>query len=1169
MLGDDAFACLKDLKKWLKLHDEKSNRLDVARCLAEANLVKGDLLEILAAWPETATEDKVKSKLALACLELLVPLTWPIEKNDLQMTVNHHRHVPYLQLAQTSYKRAILEHESASILRTAVRVGLPSMALPAGERGPRDEGIIKLLLYLFRNVAMISPPPNLPVEGEEGEISRSATVEAFHRQEVLALLLTISSNMGEDFNTQDTVIMEILFHLLKGVDVEKLFMNKRQLNSLNSDELKSLLAQEAGMHRGYAKNAPTRHNRFGTMIWVKRDGPGRVSTLSGQDVLKNGQQKLSKMDQSKKWNKPKQRLKNEESAYDRFDMQVPLTESANRHLRAFVEEFLDSSFNPLFNHIRRAIEREAERVLEAHQQQFFYLVSWFLQAERVRRRTKKEAEKETRDKKIVETFEPDSFGLIATVLNQESFILLNRFMQNTLDLKSWREVQAGMRCFTQMLLIIHDMSESPLEEDQEIAENIQNRIFYEESTHDRIIAILRGYKDQGFGYLDSCTELSHVFLRMLERYSRENVDLQVRSKRRARKSKRAAAKQRGENNEDEEDQASEIEDMQEAQRVSRERKFDFTRFSTKFMTQACIDTFVAFTKYYIDLDTEQLKRAHRFFYRVAFKQDLSVMLYRLDIVALLTKMIKGPEGLDSAGPTYKEWDELVRQLLKKMIKKLDQRPELAVELLFSKINSTTFYLEYGYEKQTASSTPRPPATLVVRGSMIIEEQIGIAVAALYDDKLELIDWVIRTLVSAADERQGWEAEALARQTPLQAGVTEDQPELPNTTSKAPAIVVIPDSDSTRMAMFKDAKLRLLMTLSGFERLSVDDEPGATWVIPSSISSADLRHTHDVVEQHRKNPIFEYGGDDPMTPEEMLRRKPTEEAKRAEYDDDSDGDGIVSDINMHEEFLFPPGGPTNKPNPHHTALSALKKKRRKRHTVASDDEGGLDDETREERRRAREKADLEKRWKIKSAEFVKDSDDESDEERDRDFFASEEARRRGQGERVRKALMAGRVSKVVEGEKVKPAIRSKKRKSDAAGSGKGRKKRKEGSDVDDDEHVAPWRRSRKESVDLTEDDMDAEMNGTPSPPRRQGPFDDSSESGDEDTPLSSPPLDGLSLVKATDNLQMEVSSFQPNTTKTSTFALDPGDDDGDKDDGVAVSTARRRGRAAVFEDSDDD
>lgn len=1163
-IGDSAPAVLKDILRWLRLYDDKLDRYDVKRCLADSNLVKGDLLEILALWPEDQQENAWKAKLALECLTLIAALTYPMEVKEETTKVNHVRHMPVLQLAQVGYKRAILHFEGASILRTMVRAGLPAMALERRDRNRRQEGVIRLMLHCFKNLAMITQPQHLPSQGDENEVSRSATINAFHEQDVFSLLLTVGSGVGDEFRDHDVVILETLFHLLKGLDARKLFMEDNQIKHAEVDELQTLMRKEKAMVNSYKKRAPTRHNRFGTMVWVKT-GDNRVSTVTGQNTITNASNTLQQMDASKKYNRPKFKGKQGEelNESETFGGRIVLTESARSHLRSFVEDFLDSSFNPLFSSLRKGIESESDRFKSSNHRQFWYLISWFLEAEAARREYKKAQEPSNG------TVEDNTFAHIAAVLDQETFVLLNRHMQRAYDEKVWQELRAILTCLTQILLTVQNMSESKDEEDQEIAENIQNRIFYEESTHDRIIAILRGYKDQGFGYLDSCTELSHVFLRMLERYSRENVDLQVRSKRRARKSKRAAAKQRGETNEDEEDQASEMEDMREAERVSRERKFDFTRFSTKFMSQACIDTFVAFAKYYIDLDTEQLKRAHRFFYRVAFKQDLSVMLFRLDIIALFTKMVKGPEGLDLAGPTYKEWHELVRQLIKKLIKKLDQRPELAVELLFSKINSTTFYLEYGYEKQTVSSKPRPPATLVVRGSMIIEEQIGIAVAALYDDKLELIDWVTKTLASAADERQSWEAEALARKTLPQPEVPEDQAEQPTTTSKAPSIVVIPDSDSTRTAMFKDAKLRLLMTLSGFESLGVDDEPGATWVIPSSISSADLRHTHDVVEQHRKNPIFEYGEDDPKTPEEMLRRKPAEEAKRAEYDDDSDGDGIVSDTNMQEEFLFPPGGPTNKPNPHHTALNSLKKKRRKRHTVASDNESGLDDETREERRRAREKADLEKRWKIKSAEFVKDSDDESDEERDRDFFAREEARRRGQGEKVREALMAGRVSRTVEGEKVKPAVKSKKRKSDAAGSTRRRKKRKEVGDVDVDEDVAPWRKSRKESVDLTDDDIDAEMGGTSSRPRRRGPFDDSSESGREDTPLSSPPLDGLSLSKATDDLQIEVPSLQESTAKVSTFAPDPGNDDGEEDDGLVVSTAKRRARTAVFEDSDDD
>lgn len=715
-----------------------------------------------------------------------MPLTWPIEKDETQMTVNHHRHLPYLQLAQVSYKRAILDRDLAQVLRTTVRIGLPSMALPMGERLSRDEGIIKLLLYFFRNVALISPPQHLPSEGDENDISRSATIEAFHYQDVLALVLTIASNMGEDFNTQDVIVMEILFHLVKGVDVEKLFMDDAQLDATKSDELRALLAKEAGMHRSYAKNAPTRHNRFGTMIWVKRDD-ARVSTVSGQDVLANSQQTLSKMDQSKKWNKPKQRRKVTEPLQSHFDIDVPLTANAKTHLRGFVEEFLDSGFNPLFSHIRKAIEREADRILErSHPQQFFFLISWFLEAERVRRKTKKEADKK---RKMSDIFEVDSFALVASVLNQETFILLNRSMQKELDLKSWQDVNAGMRCFTQILLTVQEMSESPIYEDQEIAENIQNRIFYEESTHDRIIRILRGYKDQGFGYLDACTELSHVFLRMLERYSKENLDLQIRSRQRARRKRKIAGSDHGQSN-DVDDQDSEAEDVAEAQRLSRERKFDFTRFSARFVTQHCVDTFVSFLRYYNDLKTEQLKRAHRFFYRVAFKHEMSVVLFRLDIVALFNKMMKGPEGLDLGNAMYREWDELVRQLIKRMIKKLEQRPELAVELLFSKINSTVFYLEYGYEKQTISSTPRAPAQLEVKGAMTEDEQIGVAVAVLIENKPEAVDWVKDVLSSATIERQSWEAEAEARR--LQEAEKEESVEPGDGSPRAPSIGELAD-----------------------------------------------------------------------------------------------------------------------------------------------------------------------------------------------------------------------------------------------------------------------------------------------------------------------------------------------------------------------------------------
>lgn len=74
MLGDDALACLRDIKRWLKLYDEKFNRMDVARCLGEANLVNGDLIPILSQWQNGGQQSKYMSRVALACGKCLASI---------------------------------------------------------------------------------------------------------------------------------------------------------------------------------------------------------------------------------------------------------------------------------------------------------------------------------------------------------------------------------------------------------------------------------------------------------------------------------------------------------------------------------------------------------------------------------------------------------------------------------------------------------------------------------------------------------------------------------------------------------------------------------------------------------------------------------------------------------------------------------------------------------------------------------------------------------------------------------------------------------------------------------------------------------------------------------------------------------------------------------------
>lgn len=721
--------------------------MDVARCILEANLIEGDLLPILATWGENSTENKFRSRIALSCFELMVPLTWPIEKDRETMTINHHRHTPVLELAQIQYKRAIINFDGSRILHAAVRAALPAIAMPSGDRSTRDQGVIKLVLFFLRNIALINPAADMQFEGDESQVSRSATIDAFSYQDILMFLLTLSSNMGDDFRTEDTIVMEIIYHLVKQVDIERLFMDEQQLSKAKATELSSMMHKEDSMLKAYNRKGPTRHNRFGTMIWVQRED-GKMSSLSGQDALADASVRNKKLDESKTYRPPKRQRKDNKDERD-LGLPAPLTASARKQLRQFVEEFLDSGFNPLFSHVRRTIDREASHLMQQNRRQFFYLVAWFLEAERYRR-------KNAAANKQKPSEEVGSFNLVAGVLNQEMFITLNKALHDSYEFKDWAELAAVMRCFTQILQTVQEMSEQGTDDDKDIAENVLSRLFYEEATQDMVANIVRTYKDQSFEYLDAATELCHHFLRTLEQYSKQNAEMQIRSRRRARQKKKdqAAADDNGAANDDS------GEDEPSVERISKERTFDFKRFAVKFTPQGAVDTFATFLKYYQELNSAQLKRAHRYFYRLAFKQDMVVMLFRVDLIRLFYTMIKGTDALDKSNAMFKDWEELVKQILRRCVKKIEERPETLVEMLFSKSSSTAFFLEYGFEKQTTTTKAqaKPATELVFKNTEERDRQIAIVIGAMIDkNQTDHIGWMKKIVADAESERRSWAA----------------------------------------------------------------------------------------------------------------------------------------------------------------------------------------------------------------------------------------------------------------------------------------------------------------------------------------------------------------------------------------------------------------------------
>ncbi len=350
-------------------------------------------------------------------------------------------------------------------------------------------------------------------------------------------------------------------------------------------------------------------------------------------------------------------------------------------------------------------------------------------------------------------------------------------------------------------------------------------------------------------------------------------------------------------------------------------------------------------------------------------------------------------------------------------------------------------------------------------------------------------------------------------------------------------------------MFKDNKLRLLMTLVGFERLGFDDTSAeASWIIPSSVAASDLEESLNLVKKFESSPpTYEDG----KSAEEFLRRKPVVRP-RAEFDDDSEGDNSISD--GEEDFLFPRNGSSTRTKA--DALEELKTKRRRRQKDPEEGSDSMDDAAREARRETRRKADLKKRLNLKSSMRVHDSDDESDEERDREFFAKEEARRKGQSKRVHQALRSGEIKSENDAtlsSAQKPG--GHKRKSET-GVEKPRPRKKRRSTVlsasEDDE--TPSNRSRSSSLTIQSD----------------FPLEDT-EDEVTDTPLSSPHMQSLQdkLQKSRSaSVSAPPSSATAEKVHSAVAALDLDDDNNDDEDDVApVAKRRPRQRAGFVIDSD--
>jgi len=100
----------------------------------------------------------------------------------------------------------------------------------------------------------------------------------------------------------------------------------------------------------------------------------------------------------------------------------------------------------------------------------------------------------------------------------------------------------------------------------------------------------------------------------------------------------------------------------------------------KFVNDHCIDTFRSLLEFYAELRPEQIKRALVFFHRIFVKRKQHVVLYRLDMCELLSRMVNDEVNIPRDSSIRKHLEDFFKHYTYSLTKALKKTPALYVEV---------------------------------------------------------------------------------------------------------------------------------------------------------------------------------------------------------------------------------------------------------------------------------------------------------------------------------------------------------------------------------------------------------------------------------------------------------------------------------------------------------
>ncbi|RKP15388.1 timeless protein-domain-containing protein [Piptocephalis cylindrospora] len=721
-LGDECLDCLKDLKRFLREDDQLPDK-PLLRTLGNWKMVQTDLLPIFLL--SAPCQSKEQGWLAGACVELLVPLTWPIDAR-----IPH-----YVERRALLWKLKEL-FLGPGALPALFHILMKRLAIPARERTAREGALLRLTLTLLRNLLAIPDPLVSALDGASREVQERGRMQerlilSLSRTRILQLLLTMASSCRNmEIRSLKGLVLECCLLVIQSTDPRSLRSRVRASTvgkgrdnpeqALSQSErykgvravMEEVEKEEGGVLGGFSAQVistkmprTTRHARFGGALEVALPD-GRHLPLLQQA---RGNVSFDTQMHPRKKTLPVRTV-------TKSSLAIPpsrtLGAEASKCLMETLDGFLQSCFNEIIPLRLAELERETLELEDGLERDHLIwssivdlCLSYLL----------------SKDPKDLS--EGDLLN-ISSVMTKEAFRYVGKRMMISLDEKRLDELYSSVGAYRSMLLAICHLSDLPgSERCHQVAQNLQDKLFYEKTTLDflKVLCDYPGFTDPR--YLDRLFELVHISIHLLENYVHTKTEMYVRrskkddmiKERRARKKRKQLEEAQANGDEViEEDHIAidvdpdgdletreegdgEMEGGEKSQRrMIKEKKFDFEVFERSFGREGTVLLYCTFLQRYLTTPVGDRTRMHLtgqsilrvvgMFQRIYTTHKIRAVFWKVSILLLFQDILQRCDrpNLDGHSPEG-QLVHFIRRCLRHFFILHRRYPLLLVEAMFPKL----------------------------------------------------------------------------------------------------------------------------------------------------------------------------------------------------------------------------------------------------------------------------------------------------------------------------------------------------------------------------------------------------------------------------------------------------------------------------------------------------